>query len=52
MTDGRDEREQPLSEWTVEELRHAAQGCTELTCLYHGPLTQELRDRGEPRYEH
>lgn len=34
---------------TPGELRWAAQGCTELTCLYHGAFNAELVKRGEPR---
>ena len=28
-----------------EELLAAAQGCTELSCMYHGPINQVVMDR-------
>jgi len=30
----------------TEMLRVYAQGCTELTCMYHGAINEELRRRG------
>jgi hypothetical protein len=30
-------------------LRYAAQGCTEMTCMYHGGFNAELHRRGLPR---
>lgn len=30
---------------TDEALRVAAQGCTELTCLYHGDINAEIKSR-------
>jgi hypothetical protein len=31
---------------TDAELNEAAQGCTELTCMYHGPVNEVRRERG------
>jgi hypothetical protein len=38
-----------LRDWTDIELRDHAQGCTELTCPYHGRYNGELVRRGAPR---
>lgn len=39
----------PLPLWTLAELHEAAQGCTELSCMYHGAINAELwrRETGE-----
>lgn len=29
-----------------KELNELAQGCTELMCLYHGPINEVRRERG------
>lgn len=41
--------ESSLQDVSAEDLRANAQGCTELTCLYHGAFNFELHRRGEPR---
>lgn len=38
-------KEDPYESWTDEELREAAQGCTEFSCLYHGIFNQLLAER-------
>lgn len=39
-----------VSEWgyCLACLREATQGCTELTCMYHGPLTAQIVDTFGP----
>jgi hypothetical protein len=39
----------PLYVYSNDELRRLADGCTELTCLYHGAYNAELVARGAPR---
>lgn len=39
----------PIEEYSDQELREAAQGCTEWTCLYHGEFNRELWERGATR---
>jgi hypothetical protein len=34
------------NDWTDQELRDHAQGCTEATCPYHGRFNMELQRRG------
>lgn len=38
-------RDDEYADWSDEELREAAQGCTEWTCMYHGVFNQVLAAR-------
>lgn len=35
-----------VTRWTDDELHTRAQGCTELSCLYHGLINSERIARG------
>lgn len=42
-----------VTRWTDQELHAAADGCTELSCIYHGLVNQERIARGiHPRQVH
>jgi hypothetical protein len=34
-----------VESWDDEKLDVSRQGCTELTCPYHGPINMEIRKR-------
>lgn len=38
-----------IEEYSDQELREMAQGCTEVTCRYHGAFNWELCERGARR---
>lgn len=38
-----------IEEYTDQELREMNQGCSEVTCPYHGAINFELMQRGAAR---
>ena len=44
-------RDIPLLERSDDELRRLNNGCTELSCMYHGAINRELMQRAINREE-